>query len=168
MDRAGKQRVVQELGEAFSESGMVIVVHYRGLNVAAMTGFRVRLREAGASLRVAKNRLVKIALRGTPSESIAPLFEGPTAVAYSNEPVGVAKAVHSFAREHGKLVILGGAMDGMVLDAAGISRLATLPSLDGLRGQIVGLLSAPATKVVRTIAEPGARVARALGARAAS
>ena len=168
MDRAGKQRVVQELGEAFSESGMVIVVHYRGLNVAAMTRFRVRLREAGASLRVAKNRLVKIALRGTPSESIAPLFEGPTAVAYSNEPVGVAKAVHNFARDHGKLVILGGAMDGTVLDPAGISRLATLPSLDGLRGQIVGLLSAPATKVVRTIAEPGARVARALGARAAS
>ena len=168
MDRTGKQRVMQELGEAFSESGMVIVVHYRGLNVADMTGFRVRLREAGASLRVAKNRLVKIALRGTPSESIAPLFEGPTAVAYSNEPVGVAKAVHNFARDHRKLVILGGAMDGAALDAAGISRLATLPSLDGLRGQIVGLLSAPATKVVRTIAEPGARVARALGARAAS
>lgn len=168
MDRSDKERVVQELGGMFSGSGMVVVMHYRGLNVAQMSKLRGQAREVGASVRVAKNRLARIALRGTGREGLDPLFDGPTAIACADEPVGVARAVCNFAKAHEQLVILGGAMGETVLDAAAVTRLSRLPSLDELRGTLVGLLAAPATKLVRTMAEPGARTARVLAARGQS
>ncbi len=167
MDKAGKQRVVGELGDVFSNSAMVVVVHYRGLDVAQMTELRTRVREAGASIRVAKNRLARIALEGKPCAGIESFLHGPTAIAYSDEPVGVSKALCEFAQEHEPLVLLGAAMGEQILDGGRIEALSKLPSLDELRGRLVGLLTAPAAKIARTVSEPGAGLARVLAARGA-
>ena len=165
MERAGKEQVVRELGEVFSESAMVVVVQYRGLNVAQMTDLRNRMREAGASIRVAKNRLARIALEGKPCAGIEEFLSGPTAIAYADEPVGVSKALCEFANAHQKLILVGAAMGEQILDAGRIEALSKLPSLNELRGKIIGTLTAPAAKIARTVAEPGASVARVLAAR---
>ena len=166
MNRAEKREVVEELGEAFSNASVVLVVGYRGLNVAQMTNLRRQVREAGASIRVAKNRLAKLAVADAPCSGIGPLFRGPTAIATAEDPVGVARVLCDFAKEHRNLVLLGGSMGSQrLLDPGRIEALSKLPSLEALRASLIGAIQAPAAKLVRTISEPGARVARVMAAK---
>jgi large subunit ribosomal protein L10 len=155
------------MNTVFKDIGLLVVAHNAGLTVAQATDLRRRMREAGGTVKVAKNRLVKLALQGTPAQGIADLFKGPTMMAYSKDPIAAAKIAVKYAKENDKLVILGGAMGANALDANGVKALADLPSLDELRAKIIGLLNAPATKVVRTIKEPGAKLARVVQAKSA-
>jgi len=166
VDRAEKAQLVETLHEVFKNTETIVVTHYSGLSVAQMTDYRSRMKAAGGSVKVAKNRLAKIALKDTAVDGISDLFEGQTCIAYSDDPIAAAKTAVAFAKENDKLVILGGAMGGNVLDPNGVKALAELPSLDELRAKIIGLLNAPATKVVRTIKEPGAKLARVIQAKA--
>jgi large subunit ribosomal protein L10 len=129
-----------------------------------MTRFRRDMQSAGGRVKVAKNRLVKLALEGTDAKVIADLLKGPTCVAFSDDPVAAPKVAVKFAKANDKFVILGGAMGAQVLDAQGVSSLASLPSLDELRGKLIGLIQAPASKIARTLNEPGAQLARVFGA----
>jgi len=167
VDRARKEELVVELNGAFADAALVVVTHQSGLTVAESTDLRRRMREAGATYKVTKNRLVKLALVGTPYEGIANLFEGPTAIAYSADPVAAARIAVNFSKENDKLVVVGGAMAENQLDAAGIKALAALPSLDELRGKLLGLLNAPATKVAGVLQAPAGQLARVLSAHAA-
>ena len=167
MDRARKEELVGELNGAFADAALVVVTHQSGLTVAESTELRRRMREAGASFRVTKNRLVKLALVGTPYEGISDLFEGPTAIAYSDDPVAAARVAVNFAKDNDKLIVVGGAMADNRLDEAGVKALATLPSRDELRGQLIGLINAPATKVAGVLQAPAGQVARVLSAYAA-
>lgn len=167
MDRAAKEALVTQLHEVFKNTGVVVVTHYAGLSVAQMSDYRNRMREAGGQVKVAKNRLAKIALEDTDAIGIADLMKGPTCLAYSDDPVAAAKVAVQYAKDNEKLVILGGSMGNTVLDADGVKALAALPSLDELRGKLVGLLQAPLAKVVRVINEPGAKVARVIQAKSA-
>lgn len=167
MERAQKKQFVEEFSGTVKEVETVIVAHYSGLTVAEMTNLRRKVRESGATIKVAKNRLVKIALKGTNFEPLATLFKGPTAVTYSKDPVSAAKAVVEFAKTNNKLVVLGGAMGNSVLDANGVKNLASMPSLDEIRAKLVGLVNAPATKVVQVIQAPPGQLARIFGAKAA-
>lgn len=155
------------LNGVFTDSGVVVVAHYSGLTVTEMNSLRNDMAEVGASLKVAKNRLAKLALNGTSSEPITGLFEGPTAIAYSDDPVSAPKAMAKFAKDNEKLVILGGMMGETVLDENGVKALAELPSLDELRGTLVGMISSPATKIAGVLAAPGGQIARVIGAYAA-
>ncbi|MEO1710558.1 MAG: 50S ribosomal protein L10 [Pseudomonadota bacterium] len=168
MDRAAKEALVTQLHDVFSNTGVVVVAHYAGLSVAQMTDYRQRVKALGGNVKVAKNRLAKIALRDTPPEGMADLMTGPTVLAYSEDPIAAAKAAVGYAKDNDKLVILGGAMGSTVLDPAGVKALAELPSLDELRGTIVGLIQAPLSKIVRTVNEPGAQLARVIQAKAAA
>jgi large subunit ribosomal protein L10 len=143
---------------------VVVVAHYAGLTVSAMTKLRSEMRGAGGQVKVAKNRLVKLALEGTDAKGIADLLKGPTCLAFSADPVAAPKIAVKFAKANEKFVILGGAMGSTVLDAKGVNSLADLPSLDELRGKLIGLLQAPASKIARTLNEPGAQLARVFGA----
>ncbi len=164
MDRAEKQEMVEELGQIFSEAGAVVVAHYAGLTVAELTDLRRRMRAEGALFKVAKNRLAKIALENTERTGAADLFAGPVGIAYADDPVAPAKVATAFAKDNEKLVVLGGIIGDMPIDKAGIEALAKMPSLDELRGKLVGVLSAPGTKLVRTLNEPGGRLVRTLAA----
>jgi large subunit ribosomal protein L10 len=164
VDRAEKSQLVDTLATVFQDTGVIVVAHYSGLTVAQMTALRVKMREAGGGVRVAKNRLVKLALKGTDAESISDLFEGPTVVAFSKDPVAAAKVAVDFAKVNDKLVIRGGAMGPTALDADGVKALATLPSLDELRGKLVGLTASPATRVAQLLSAPAAQLARVLSA----
>lgn len=164
MDRAEKKALVATLNGVFQDTGVLVVAHYAGMTVAHMTDFRRRMRAEGGHVKVAKNRLVKLALKDTPAEGIIDLFTGPTVMAYSKDPIAAAKVAVKYAKDNGKLVILGGAMGTTTLDVLGVKALAELPSLDELRARIVGVINAPATKLVRTINEPGASLARVLKA----
>ena len=164
MDRAQKAELVTSLNGVFANSAAVIVTHYSGLTVAEISDLRRQMAEAGASFKVSKNRLAKLALEGTPAAGISDLFTGPTAIAYSDDPVAPAKVAVKFAKDNEKLVILGGSMGDTVLDPNGVKALADLPSLDELRGKIVGLLQAPATKIAGVLAAPGGQLARVVGA----
>ena len=144
MDRAEKREFVTELNEVFKASGSVVVAHYTGLTVAQMSDLRSKMRVAGGTVKVAKNRLAKIALQGTESEGMSDLFSGQTLIAYCEDPVTAPKVVADFAKSNDKLVILGGAMAATTLDADGVKALATLPSLDELRAKIVGMVQTPA------------------------
>lgn len=166
MDRAAKQELITKMNGVFQDTGVLVVAHYAGMTVAQMTDLRRRMREAGGQVKVAKNRLVKLALQGTPSSGIADLFVGPTCMAYSKDPIAAAKAAVAYAKVNDKLIIIGGQMGNTRLDANGVKALADLPSLDELRARIVGVINAPATKLVRTINEPGAALARVLQAHA--
>ena len=166
MDRAAKQALVTSLNGVFKDTGVVVVAHYAGMTVAQMTDYRRRVKEAGGSVKVAKNRLAKLALKDTDLGGIADLFKGQTCIAFSKDPITAAKVAVKYARENEKLVILGGAMGRTVLDASGVKALADLPSLDELRAKLIGLLNAPATKIARTIKEPGAKLARVVQAQA--
>ena len=166
MERAQKQELVATMHDTFSEAGVIVVAHYIGLTVAEMTELRSQMKEAGGRVKVAKNRLVKRALEGTDAEGIQDLFEGPTCVAFSEDPIAAPKISVEFAKKNEKLVILGGAMGPTVLDANAVKSLASLPSLDELRAILVGLLQAPATKIARVIQEPGGQLARVLQAKA--
>ncbi len=154
MSRAQKQAEIQELNERFERDETIIITHYSGLSVAEITDLRAQLRAEGASLKVTKNTLAKLALKGTKFEETTDLFSGPTAVASSQDPVAAAKAVHKYAKDNDKLIIIGGAMGSQVLDVDGVKALAAMPSLDELRGKLVGLLVAPATKIARVLQAP--------------
>ena len=167
MDRAEKSELVAELKQTFSETSVVVVTRNLGMTVAQSTALRIRMRDAGASYKVSKNRLALIALEGTPYAGIGNLLTGPTALATSADPVAAAKVAVDFARTTDRFEIVGGAMGDTILDVKGVKALAELPSLDELRARIVGLIQAPATKIARTISEPGAMLARVFGAYAA-
>ena len=164
MERTEKREVVTALHDVFDKTGVVVVAHYAGLTVSAMTKLRSEMRGAGGQVKVAKNRLVKLALEGTDAKGIADLLKGPTCLAFSADPVAAPKIAVKFAKANEKFVILGGAMGSTVLDAKGVNSLADLPSLDELRGKLIGLLQAPASKIARTLNEPGAQLARVFGA----
>ena len=166
MDRAAKSELVTQLHDVFQNTGVIVVSHYAGLSVAQMSDFRDRMRAAGGHVKVAKNRLAKIALQDTAAVGISDLFKGPTCLAYSEDPVAAAKVAVGYAKENEKLVILGGAMGSNALDASAIKALAELPSLDELRGTLVGLIQAPATKIARIVSEPGGQLARVIQAKA--
>ena len=164
MERAEKREIVAALHDVFAKTGVVVVAHYAGLSVAAMTKLRRDMRSAGGQVKVAKNRLVKLALEGTDAKGIADLLRGPTCIAYSVDPIAAPKIAVKFAKANEKFVILGGTMGQTALDAQGVSSLANLPSLDELRGKLIGLMQAPASKIARTLTEPGAQLARVFGA----
>lgn len=164
MDRTEKEDLVATLHQTFDESAMVVVTHYSGLTVSEMGDLRDRMRETGAKFRVTKNRLTRLALKNTKFEALSDMFTGPTAIAYSDDPVAAAKASVEFAKENDKLIVLGGALGEEMLDASGVKALASLPSLDELRGKLVGLLVSPATKVAQVLQAPGGQVARVIGA----
>ena len=164
MDRAAKKELVTTLNEVFKASNVVVVAHYAGLTVAQMQVLRKQMKQAGASVKVAKNRLAKIALEGTDAAAVAPLLKGPTVIAYSTDPVAAPKVANDFAKAHDKFVILGGAMGKTALNPDGVKALALLPSLDELRAKIVGLIQAPATKIAQLINAPAGKVARVVQA----
>jgi large subunit ribosomal protein L10 len=167
MDRSQKADLVDELKNVFTETSVVVVTRNNGLSVAQSTDLRLKMRDAGAQYKVAKNRLALIALDGTRYSPIGDLLKGPTALATSVDPVAAAKVAVDFAKTNDKFEIVGGAMGDTVLDVNGIKALAALPSLDELRAILVGLIQAPATKIARTVSEPGAQLARVFGAYAA-
>jgi large subunit ribosomal protein L10 len=164
VERAAKAEQIAELKEVFKTTNTVVVAHYAGLTVAQMQNLRKQARQAGTTVKVAKNRLAKIALEGTDVASISPLLKGPTVIAYSNDPVGASKVAADFAKANEKFVILGGAMGKTALDPNSVKALAALPSLDELRAKIVGLLVAPATKIAQLTNAPAAKLARVVQA----
>ena len=164
MDRSQKADAVAQLSEVFAQSGVVVVTRNLGLTVDQSTELRTKMREAGATYKVAKNRLAKLALKDTDYTGLDEFLTGPTALGYSEDPVAAAKAVVEFAKTTDKIEILGGSMGAQKLDEAGVRALASLPSLDELRGTIVGLVNAPATKVAQVVNAPAAKLARVFGA----
>jgi large subunit ribosomal protein L10 len=166
VDRAAKRELVTSLHGVFKDTGVIVVAHYAGMSVAQMTDYRRRIKEAGGTVKVAKNRLAKLALQGTDAAGMADLFKGPTCIAFSKDPVAAAKVSVRYARENDKLVILGGAMGQTVLDPGGVKALAELPSLDELRATLIGLVQAPMAKIARVVKEPGAKLARVIQAKA--
>jgi large subunit ribosomal protein L10 len=167
VDKAEKKEAVAALHDVFSKTSVVVVAHYSGLTVAQMQRLRKQMRQAGAQVQVAKNRLAQIALEGTDVASIRPLLKGPTLIAHSSDPVAAAKAAVAFAKDNDKFVLLGGAMGRTALDVEGVKSLATLPSLDELRAKLLGLITAPATKLAQLANAPAAKLARVVGAFAA-
>ena len=162
MDRAQKEQLVDELGQIFESSGVVVVSHYVGLTVAEMQDLRARARAAGGAVRVAKNRLAKIALDGKPCESIADLLTGMTVLTYSEDPVAAAKVAQEFAKENAKFVILGGAMGENALDVAGVEAVSKMPSREELISTIAGMLGAPASNIAGAIGAPASNIASIL------
>ena len=164
MDRAAKAESITELSGVFKTSNVVVVAHYSGLTVAQMQTLRKQMKQVGAQVKIAKNRLAKIALKDTDAASIAPLLKGPTVLAYSGDPVAAPKVAIDFAKANDRFVILGGSMGKTALDPNGIKALAALPSLDELRAKIVGLIQAPATKIAQVVNAPAAKLARVVQA----
>jgi large subunit ribosomal protein L10 len=164
VERAEKREFVAWLNEVFKDSGSVVVAHYSGLTVAQLNDLRSKMRQAGGTVKVAKNRLAKIALQGTESEGMSGLFTGQTLIAYSTDPVAAPKVTVDFAKGNDKLVILGGAMGATTLDENGVKALATLPSLDELRARLVGMIQTPATRIAQIVNAPAGQLARVFGA----
>jgi large subunit ribosomal protein L10 len=162
VDRAQKEALVDELGQIFTDSGVVVVSHYTGLTVAEMQDYRARMREVGGTVRVAKNKLAKIALEGKPCASIASLLDGMTVLACSEDPVAAAKVTQAFAKDNDKLVILGGAMGETELDVAGVKAVAAMPSREELIASIVGCIVAPAANIAGSIGAPASNIASIL------
>lgn len=154
MNRAQKAEAVEALNQTFTGNGVVVVAEYKGLTVAEITDYRTKLRAEGGQFKVTKNRLAKIAAKGTDYEGLVEMFKGPVGIAYSEDPIAAAKVTYNFAKGNDKLVIIGGGMGAEVLDKAGVEALAKLPSLDEIRGKIVGVLQAPAQKVVGVLQAP--------------
>ncbi len=164
MDRAAKQESITELNGVFQASNVVVVAHYSGLSVAQMQTLRRQMKQVGASVKVAKNRLAKIALKDTDAAVIGPLLKGPTVLAFSGDPVAAPKVAVDFAKANEQFVILGGSMGKTALDLDGVKALAALPSLDELRAKIVGLIQAPATKIAQLTTAPASKLARVVQA----
>lgn len=162
MDRAQKEQVVDELGQIFESSGVVVVAHYEGMTVAQMQDLRARMRAEGGSVRVAKNRLAKIALEGKPCASIADYLTGMTVLTYSEDPVAAAKVADKYAKDNEKFVILGGSMGENALDVAGVKAVAAMPSRDELIASIVGCIGAPASNIAGAIGAPASNIASIL------
>ena len=164
MDRTEKREFVASLATVFAETSFVLVAQNKGLTVADVSELRRRMRAAGATYKVAKNRLATLALEGTRFDGVKPLLKGPTALAWSTDPVAVAKTAVEFAKTNDKFVVLGGALGTQTLDATGVKALAELPSLETLRAQLVGLIQTPATRIAGILQAPGGQVARVLAA----
>ena len=165
MNRQEKAELIETLQTTLNASSTVVVTHQVGMTVAESGDLRGKMREAGAGFKVTKNRIAKLALKGTRYEELEGLFTGPTAIGTSEDPVAAAKALVDFAKGNDKLTIIGGSMDGKILDKAGVEALAKMPSLDELRGKLVGLLQAPAAKIARVTQAPAGKVARVVKAR---
>ena len=159
MDRAQKEKVVEELGQIFESSGVVVVAHYEGMTVAQMQDLRAEMRAVGGSVRVAKNRLAKIALDGKPGSAMADLLKGMTVFAYSEDPVAAAKVSDAYAKKNEKFVILGGAMGNTALDPAGVKAVAQMPSREELIASIVACIGAPASNLAGAIGAPASNIA---------
>lgn len=164
MERAEKKELVTTLHQVFKSTGVIVVAHNKGLTVNQVNDLRNKMAEAGATVKVAKNRLAKLALDGTDATGIKGLFVGPTMVAYAADPVSAPKVAAAFAKANDKFVVLGGALGKTVMDANAVKALADLPSLDQLRGKLIGLIQAPATKIAGVLAAPGGQVARVINA----
>jgi large subunit ribosomal protein L10 len=164
VDRAEKAEAVEELKGIFARSGVVVLGRYAGLTVADMSALRRKLAQAGGGVKVVKNRLAKIALDGHPASAGATMFTGPTAIAFSEDPVAATKAAVEFAKEKEKFVLVGALMGAAVLNDDAVKALATLPSLDELRGKLIGLIQAPATKIAGVLQAPAGQLARVLNA----
>ena len=164
MDRTEKREFVASLHQALSDTSMIVVTHNTGLTVAEATELRRRMRAAGVTFRVAKNRLAHLALEGTQFGGLTPMLKGPTALAWSRDPVAAAKATVEFARTNEKLVLIGGSLGTQTLDASGVRALAELPSLDALRARIVGMVATPATRVAGVLQGSAGQLARVFGA----
>ena len=164
MDRTEKREFVAELNQALSATSMIVVTRNAGLTVAEATDLRRKMRAAGATFKVAKNRLTTLALAGTRFDGIAPMLTGPTALAWATDPVAVAKVAVEFAKTNEKFVLIGGALGPQTLDADGIKALAELPSLDALRAGLVGMISTPATRIAGVLQAPAGQLARVFGA----
>jgi len=164
VDRTEKREFVAELNQALSVTSMIVVTRNAGLTVAEATDLRRKMRASGSTFRIAKNRLTNLALEGTPFDGIRPLLKGPTALAWSKDPVAVAKAAVEFAKTNEKFVLVGGALGSQTLDADGIRALAELPSLDELRARLVGMISTPATRIAGILQAPAGQLARVFGA----
>jgi len=162
VDRAQKEKLVEELGQIFESSGVVVVAHYAGITVAEMQDLRARMREAGGSVRVAKNRLAKIALEGKANASIADLLTGMTVLTYSEDPVAAAKVAEDYAKDNKKFEILGGAMGETALDRAGVKAVSAMPSRDELIASIAGCIGAPASNIAGAIGAPASNIASIL------
>ena len=165
-DRVQKEKMVTSLRQALSGIACVVVTHQTGMTVQEVTDLRRQMRAAGANFKVTKNRLARRAFAGTKFEQLSPMFTGPTAIAFSRDPVAAAKIAVEFANKNDKLRIVGGGLNDQQLDAAGIKSLATLPSLDQLRARLLGMLQTPATRVASVLQAPGAQIARVLAAHA--
>ncbi|MFV0431766.1 MAG: 50S ribosomal protein L10 [Alphaproteobacteria bacterium] len=160
MDRLQKEQLVAELNGFFGEAESVVIGHYQGLSVAEITELRAKAREHGASIRVTKNRLTRLALKDTPYEGLTDHFTGPTIMAWSDsDPVAAAKAMNSFAKDNNKLALVAGAMGTEVLDVNGVKALASMPSLDELRAKLIGTIQAPAQKVAAVSQAPAKKLA---------
>jgi len=168
MDRAEKAQTIDAFKADLAANTLVVVAHYTGLSVAELTDLRRRMRAAEASIQVTKNRLARIAIQGTPFANLDPLFRGPTAVALSRDPVAAAKVATAYAKENEKFIILGGGLGVQRLDVEGVKALATLPSIDALRGKLLGLIAAPATRIAGILQAPGGQIARVIRAHAES
>ncbi len=164
MDRAAKKELIATLNGVLKDTNVVVVAHYSGLTVAQMQILRKQMKEKGAAVKVAKNRLAKIALQGTDAAAIVPLLKGPTLIAYSSDPIAAPKVASDFAKAHEKFVILGGVMGKTALDSNGVKALAALPSLDELRARLIGLIQAPATKIAQVVNAPASKLARVVQA----
>lgn len=167
MDRSQKADSVAQLNAVFQEAGVVVITRNLGMSVAQSTDLRTKMRDAGAAYKVAKNSLAKLALNDTDYSGLSDLLTGPTAIAYSTDPVAAAKAAVDFAKTTDRIEIVGGSMGGQLLDQAGVKALATMPSLDELRAKLIGLVNAPATKIAQVVNAPAAKLARVFGAYAA-
>ena len=168
MDRREKEEWIASLKQVFKEAALIIVTHYHGLTVAQMTDLRSQMRASGARFKVTKNRLTRLALDGTKVQDLSKLFNGPTAIAYSTDPVAAAKVAVKFAKENDKLVVLGGSFNGQILDVDAVATLAKLPSLDELRGKLLALINTPATRITGILQAPAAQFTRIISAHAAN
>lgn len=164
MERAKKAEMVKDLNGVFNGAGVVVVTHYIGMTVAQMTALRGQVRAAGAALRVIQNRLAKRALEGAPCAELVDMINGPTAIAWSEDPVAAPRVMSKFAKENDKLVILGGAMGARILNPADVKALAELPSIDELRARIIGMITTPATRIAQVLQAPGGQLARVFAA----
>ncbi len=162
MDRAQKEKVVEELGQIFESSGVVVVAHYAGMTVAQMQDLRAKMRDVQGSVRVAKNTLAKIALEGKPAAKMGDLLTGMTVMAFSEDPVAAAKVCEAYAKSNDKFVIIGGAMGDTVLDQAGVKAVASMPSREELIAQIVSCIGAPASNIAGAIGAPASNIASIL------
>jgi large subunit ribosomal protein L10 len=165
VDRAAKRELVATLHDMLKDTGVIVVARNNGLVAAQSAEFRSRIKAAGGTVKVAKNKLAALALDGTDAVALKGLLKGPTILAYSKDPVAAAKTSIAYAKENDKLVILGGAMGKTLLDANGVKALAELPSLDELRAKLLGVIQAPAAKLLRTLNEPGSALARLVKAK---
>ena len=164
MERAEKKELVSTLNQVFKSTGVIVVAHNKGLTVNQVNDLRSKMSAAGATVKVAKNRLAKLALEGTDASGIKDLFKGPTMVAYAPDPVAAPKVAAAFAKANEKFVVLGGALGKTIMGPDAVKALAELPSLDELRGKLIGMIQTPGTRIAGVLAAPGGQIARVIGA----